>query len=160
MAAHEHAIEKYPDLHTLMVGDGPHRPWIQSAINLGIPQLHLTGERDPLDVYHAADLLVLPSEREGFSYVCAEALACGTPVLRTRTTGTSETIVPGVTGRSVPIDQESFVEAALEMLGDVVRLRSMRDACAAHARRELGFDRQVRQTLDMYGRLLTLRNSR
>jgi glycosyltransferase involved in cell wall biosynthesis len=156
LSAHENAMETLPDVHTLIVGDGPHREWLAGSIEMGVRQFHLLGERDPLQAYQAADLFVLPSEREGFSYVCAEALATGLPILRTRTTGTSETVVEGVTGRSVPIEQPAFEKAVIQMLGDPEGLMRMRPACSAFAHERLSFDLQVAKTLDLYRRLAKL----
>jgi len=42
--------------------------------------------------YRAADLLVSPSRKEGFGLVVAEAIACGTPVLATRSGGPEEIV--------------------------------------------------------------------
>jgi glycosyltransferase involved in cell wall biosynthesis len=150
--AHERATKSMPDLHTLIVGDGPHRASVQASIDRGASRLQLLGERDPLQTYQAADLFVLPSGREGFSYVCAEALATGLPVLRTRTTGTSETVIENLTGRSVPIDESAFVAGVIEMLTNAEGLIKMRPACVEHAR-TLTFDRQLRDTIALYGRL-------
>lgn len=44
------------------------------------------------DFYRATDLLVSPSRREGFGLAVAEAIACGTPVLATRSGGPDEII--------------------------------------------------------------------
>lgn len=46
------------------------------------------------DFYRAADLLVSPSRKEGFGLVVAEAIACGTPVLATRSGGPEEIVTP------------------------------------------------------------------
>src|SRR5207247_1714441 len=88
-------------------------------------RVFLLGHRDPLQSYRAADALLLPSIREGFSLVCAEAMSVGVPCLRTRTSGTSALIVENVTGRSVPIDHGAFVSESLEFLSNSQALRDM-----------------------------------
>ncbi|MFN4241779.1 MAG: glycosyltransferase family 4 protein [Tepidisphaerales bacterium] len=144
-----------PRLRLLLAGEGPDLPELQRRIlRDGLSErVHLLGHQPPLPVYQAADLLLLPSGREGFSLVCAEALATGLPVLRTRTAGTTETVVEGVTGESTPIDRSAFVRAALGLLADPQRLAAMRPAAAAHARAHLGFDRQFADTVALYRRL-------
>lgn len=146
-------------LRILLAGEGPDLPELQRRIlRDGLAErVQLLGHQPPLPVYQAADLLLLPSGREGFSLVCAEALATGLPVLRTRTAGTTETVVEGVTGESTPIDRDAFVRAALRLLADPARLAAMRPAAAAHARNHLTFDRQLANTLDLYDRLAVSR---
>lgn len=54
---------------------------------------HRSQTHDELaDFYRASDLLVSPSRKEGFGLVVAEAIACGTPVLATRSGGPEEII--------------------------------------------------------------------
>jgi UDP-glucose:(heptosyl)LPS alpha-1,3-glucosyltransferase len=98
--------------------------------------------------------MLLPSQREGFSYACAEAMCTGVPVLRTRTSGTKELIIEGKTGRSSPIDHDAFLTAAKEFLSNKSALQQMGIAAAAHIRRDFTFDRQLNQTLAMYDRLV------
>ena len=145
---------KVPDLHILIAGEGPQEDSLYGEIereNL-TRRVHLLGRRDPpLPVYRAADALLLPSLREGFSLVCAEALSVGVPVLRTRTAGTEELIVENVTGRSTAIDRESFVRGAAEFLAlPVDELRRMGAAGAAHVRRDFTFDVQLARTVALY----------
>lgn len=146
-----------PDPLLLVAGDGPNRPALEeriAAAGLG-ERVKLLGECDPLPVYQAADVLVLPSAREGFSYVCAEAMSCGVPVLRTRTAGTEEMIVENVTGRSCEIDRQAFITAAMEMLSlPRERLQEMGKAAAEHIRKNLRFDQQVASTVELYRRLV------
>jgi glycosyltransferase involved in cell wall biosynthesis len=114
----------------------------------------MLGHREALPVLQAADALLLPSAREGFSYSCAEAMCAGVPVLRTRTSGTKELIVEGVTGRSVEIDRAAFVREAMEFLADRPALRSMGTAAAQHIRRSFTFEHQLAQTLTLYQKLI------
>lgn len=142
-----------PPVRWLVVGDGPERAAIKQHVGIRNVEIQLLGERDPLTPYRAADLLVSSSWREGFGYAPAEALSTGLPVLRTRTSGTHETIIENVTGRSVPIDRDAFVAAAREMLAGpaaVAALAAMRPACAAHARAHLRFETQAARTLALY----------
>ena len=140
----------------LIAGDGPHRQRLMARIRHErlADRVRLLGEIDPLPVYHAADALLLASAREGFSYVCAEAMACGVPVLRTRTSGTTETVLEGITGRAVDIDHEAFVRSAVAFVAqDLDTLRRMGQAAAEHAAQQFGLDRQIQQTIDLYAEM-------
>ena len=147
------------DLHFILAGGGPNESALRHRIdseNLH-ERVHLLGhQRDPVPIYQATDLLLLPSAREGFSYVCAEAMSVGVPVLRTRTTGTSELIVEGITGRSVAIDHDAFLDAAVKMLADRASLPRMGAAAAARVRERFTFEKQLAATLDLYRRLARL----
>ncbi len=147
-----------PDLHILMAGEGPH----QRALDLRIAQeglndrVRILGYCNPLPVYQAADALLLPSIREGFALVCAEAASVGVPSLRTRTSGTSLLIKEDVTGRSVPIDHQTFLRAAESFLRDREALQRMGKAAATHVREHFGIQRQVDATLDLYRQMAKL----
>ncbi len=151
--------EKMSNLHVIMKGEGPREAELKYCIarQKVHSRVHLLGPRNPLDAYQAADALLLPSIREGFSIVCAEAMSVGLPVLRTRTAGTSEFIVEDVTGRSVAIDHAAFLAAAVEFLSlPNDKLRSMGAAASEHVRARYSFDQQLAQTLSLYE---TLRRS-
>jgi glycosyltransferase involved in cell wall biosynthesis len=150
---------QFPGAHFVLVGGGPDEPLLRDRIdaeNLH-DRVHLFGHRDDTPtVYSATDLLLLPSGREGFSLVCAEAMSMGVPVLRTRTSGVAETVVENVTGRSVPIDRDAFLDAAVEMLRDREALGRMGAAAARHVREHLTFERQLAHTVELYRRLAKL----
>ena len=84
-------------------------------------------------------------------------MSVGTPVLRTRTAGTSELIVENITGRSVAIDHDAFIRAAIEFLSlPIEQLHRMGTAGSEHVRTGFTFERQLEQTLALYRRLVTL----
>lgn len=155
----EASRERLPDVRFVLLGEGPHEAALRRRI--GSSQLHdrvtLLPRQDPLTLYQAADALLLPSVREGFSLVCAEAMSVGVPVFRTRTAGTAQLIREGFTGRSVSIDRESFIAGAIEFLADRDSLRRMGSEAAKHVRESFTFERQVDQTLDLYARLTDAR---
>jgi nucleoside-diphosphate-sugar epimerase/glycosyltransferase involved in cell wall biosynthesis len=68
---------------------------------------------NPEQFYAAADMLVLPSYREGFGSVVIEAAAMGIPTIGTRITGLVDAIVDGVTG--ILVDKQSSKQLAQKM---------------------------------------------
>jgi UDP-glucose:(heptosyl)LPS alpha-1,3-glucosyltransferase len=81
--------------------------------------------RDLVRVYAAADIFISPTIYDPFSNACLEALACGLPVITTRSNGFSEIIENGVHG--------SIVDHAGDLLAlrDAIRLWSDPSRCAA-----------------------------
>ena len=64
-----------------------------------------------------SDLMLLPSETESFGLVALEGMACGVPVVASRTGGLVELVEQNKTGQLHPVgDTEAMARAALEIL--------------------------------------------
>jgi glycosyltransferase involved in cell wall biosynthesis len=70
--------------------------------------------RDMGDVYRAADVFCLASQREGCPNVVREALACGVPVVATAVGGTQELIDGDYCGLLVPAQDAETLGRALD----------------------------------------------
>ena len=151
------AHRQWPNLHLIYAGAGSDRADLEVfAVREAIAdRVRFLGEVDPLPLYQAADLLLLPSEREGFSLVCAEAMSVGVPHVRTRTSGTSELTIENQTGVSVEIDRTAFIGATMRLLNQPEELRRMGQNGARLIREKFTFDRQVHETVALYRRLIS-----
>jgi glycosyltransferase involved in cell wall biosynthesis len=157
----ENSRDRLPNLKVIMVGEGPHEIALRRRVNQQKlnDRVVLLGHRDPKPIYHAADALLLPSSREGFSLVCAEAMSTGIPVFRTRTAGTDALVVENATGKSVAINHDAFVAGAIEFLSDIESLKRMGALAAKHVHTHFTFDRQLKDTIDLYRSLVTLQGT-
>jgi glycosyltransferase involved in cell wall biosynthesis len=102
-----------------------------------------------------ADLLVLPSYREGFGTVVIEAAAMGVPTIGTNIYGLSDAIVDGETGLLVPVCEIESLAAAINMLLHNSSLRLEMGANArARAERDFSNIRVSKLVIDDYVDLL------
>jgi glycosyltransferase involved in cell wall biosynthesis len=111
-----------PDLHVYLVGEGPDKPLIESAIqaNNAASYIHaLPGcAFDDVAVWMAAaDLVTLPSYMEGCPNVVLEALACGRSVVATNVGGIPE-ILSNECGCLVPPREPAMLAEALASVLD------------------------------------------
>lgn len=110
------------DVIFLMVGDGPLRGVLQQrASELGIAShvLFLGHRSDIRDLMEVMDVFVLPTKREGFGVVFAEAMAMGKATVGSLIGPVAEVVDNGVTGYLVPPDDvEGFAERVLGLLAD------------------------------------------
>jgi UDP-glucose:(heptosyl)LPS alpha-1,3-glucosyltransferase len=97
------ALCKDRKMRLLVAGRGNARLYKTRRLRLWRDEpLQFLGEvADMLRVYSAADIFVLPTIYDPFSNACLEALACGLPVITTRSNGFSEIIENGVHGSIV-----------------------------------------------------------
>jgi len=112
-----------PDTKLVLVGDGPERAAIAAAA--GSQRVVFLGALPPDRVaiaYRAADVLVLPSEREGWPNVVTEALASGLRVVATAVGGIPEILgdlaarSPGLAALAPPRDADAFAAALAGVL--------------------------------------------
>ncbi|CAL9593073.1 Alpha-maltose-1-phosphate synthase [Streptomyces sp. enrichment culture] len=105
---------------------------------------------------HAA-VFVCPSVYEPLGIVNLEAMACGTPVVASRTGGIPEVVEDGRTGVLVPVDDgfEAGLTRALDgLLGDPGTARRMGEAGRERAVRVFGWDAVARRTVRLYEEVL------
>jgi UDP-glucose:(heptosyl)LPS alpha-1,3-glucosyltransferase len=114
--------------HLRVIGRDKPAPYRTLAARLGLSDLiSFEGASHSIhEAYQAAGLLVFPSLYDPFANVCLEALACGLPVLTTRTNGSSEVITEGVDGYVVdgaPITLPDLLAAKIRVFCELPALR-------------------------------------
>lgn len=98
--------ERWADARLVLIGDGPERPKVEAlatALNVRSAVTFIGERADVPALLQASDVFILPSETESFGLAALEALACGVPVIATRTGGLPELVDDGVTGYLLPI---------------------------------------------------------
>lgn len=120
------------DVKFLIVGEGPLRHSLeQMAESIGLgPDLVFTGHRTDIpELMEAMDLFVLPTRREGFGVVFAEAMAMGKATVGSDIGPIAEVSEDGVTGYLAPADNpEAFAARALALLSDDAKRRTFGEA--------------------------------
>jgi teichuronic acid biosynthesis glycosyltransferase TuaC len=115
------ALSHLPGVDLAIVGDGPERGAIEERANrLGVADRvrllgHMTQARLP-QIYSAADLLLLPSSREGWPNVLLESMACGTPVVVSNIDGLAEIVAAPEAGHILAETTSETLAAAVRAL--------------------------------------------
>jgi N-acetyl-alpha-D-glucosaminyl L-malate synthase BshA len=138
----------------VMVGDGPERiDAEQEARHLGVhDRVFFLGKLESVaPLLASADLFLIPSQSESFGLSALEALATGVPVIGTHAGGLPEVVRDGETGALCAVgDVEGMAAAAIGLLTDDERWRTMSTRAAADARKRFSLDQVVRQYEDFY----------
>lgn len=104
-------LSKHQSAIAILIGEGPKKNELKKlAHDLGVQnRIFFLGQKQPTDMpfyFSAADVLMLPSEREGWANVLLEAMACGTPVISRAVDGACELVTTPEAGRLVDQDDD------------------------------------------------------
>jgi glycosyltransferase involved in cell wall biosynthesis len=148
--AFERLIVEGLDLYLLLVG--PFEPdgaaIIDSVSNISVKdRIKTVGFSNVPEKYMAvADMLCLPSYREGFGTVVIEAAAMGLPTVGTSIYGLSDAVVDGQTGFLVPVgDSASLANSIRSLITDDRLLMEM--SKSARERAQTIFDSKLYSSL-------------
>jgi glycosyltransferase involved in cell wall biosynthesis len=101
-------VEKFPEVHFLLAGEGPLEGKIRKEIRKYRLEKHLillgqiTNRERLADLYRNATIFVHPAHYEGLPTVLLEAMASGVPVISTGVSGAIDVIEDGSNGFLVP----------------------------------------------------------
>ena len=116
------ASKSRPDVHLVIVGDGPCRADLeQLTASLGLrDRVHFMGRRDDVDsIVRNADICAMSSDWEGMPLFALEAMAAAKPLVATRVGGMPEIVASGETGTLVPPrNPQALADAMTELLSD------------------------------------------
>ena len=106
------------------------------------------------DVMSLADIVVLPSYREGTPRSLLEAGALGKPIVATDVPGCREVVSDGFNGLLVPAkDASALASAILELLNNRALAQEMGANGRALVEEEFAVEKIVDQTIDVYSRM-------
>ncbi len=101
------------DCQLTIIGDGDDRAALEAlSSSLKLCNVHFMGKKTGIDLrayYRRADVLLLPSDKEGMSLVMLEALAAGLPIIASDVPGIKEHL----TGTSILVKKPSATTFAL-----------------------------------------------
>ncbi len=138
-------------VQAMLVGDGDERRMIEDLLRQhSLTNVSLVGVRrgaELVESYRWADVLVLPSDREGMPLVVLEAMACGLPVVATDVVGNRELV--GDIGILVPPNPTSLARV-LDQLAQDAHLRAELSTRGLAAARGHTLERQVQRLENIY----------
>ena len=148
-----------PAARLVIVGSGPLRRQLeQRAAHGGRGRIVFTGyvpERDKVDYYRLADVLLFPSALEGFGFTVAEAMACGVPVVASNRGSLPELVVDGEGGFLVAPDRPAdLVAATVRLVRDADLRARLGAANTERAQKRFRWERCAADTAAIYEEVL------
>lgn len=108
-----------PELHLLLLGDGPERGALGELVaQLGLEQRATFAgmQSNAINLHGLLDISVLPSRSEAFPNAVVEAMAAARPVIASDVGGVPEAVDDGRTGLLFPAEDDAALAAALDRL--------------------------------------------
>jgi glycosyltransferase involved in cell wall biosynthesis len=149
-----HTAQEVPDLHLLLVGDGPLRSEVAAQLNeAGLANRALLPglQRDVPRYLAAMDVFLLTSLWEGLPRVIPQAMAMQVPVVAHRVDGSAEAVLDGRTGYlCTPGNLEGLAGRCIQLLQNPGMRAEMGSAGREYALREFDLRQMIGQISGIY----------
>tara|TARA_Y100000991_G_scaffold214877_1_gene203686 strand:+ start:53 stop:1189 length:1137 start_codon:yes stop_codon:yes gene_type:complete len=123
-------ISKEIDAKLLLVGDGPERARLEQISrnsNFSKNIFFLGSLKSTKEVLNISDLFMLPSSKESFGLSALEAMACGVPIIASKSGGIPEVVSHGESGLLNSVgDTYQMIKNALKLLSNETLLKSFK----------------------------------
>lgn len=153
-------LDKHPDaLLTLAGGSGGvHQTRMEAELEALPPEVkgrvQLVGKvhyESLPELYNQSAVFVFPSRVEAFGLTCAEAMACGCPVVATSLASGPELVTDGVSGLLAdPREPKDLAEKVCRMLDDPAQARLFGIAARQKAEEHFNLKNLVEKNLEFY----------
>ncbi|HEY4303276.1 MAG TPA: glycosyltransferase [Gemmatimonadaceae bacterium] len=146
------ARQTAPDVHGLLVGDGPLRADVERTIReLNLEgAVHVAGYRTDADaLLAAATVAVLSSREEGMGSVLLDALVFGRPIAATRAGGIPEVVIDDC-GVLVPIENPAALGDAIARIANDSALADRLGAAGRARAESFSVERMTDRTIHVY----------
>ncbi|TRC98336.1 glycosyltransferase family 4 protein [Mesorhizobium sp. WSM4303] len=173
--AAEFILQRRPEVHFAMVGTGLMEKDLGATVRrAGLEsRIHMIGlAREPHRIYPALDLLLHTSRADAMPLTILEAMASGVPVVAIGVGGVPEIVATGETGVLVgttewpgivseyPGDWEGVALAAISLLSNPARLKSMSGASVRRAQACFDIQQSATLTSHIFRQLLGARTDK
>ena len=146
------------NLKLLLIGDGIDKQLLLNEIDLlriSANVIHVGYQSDPHPYYDIMDVLRVPSSREGFGLVAAEAMMHSLPVIASKVGGLKDIILDEETGFLVPPFSPKEIAHKIQILMQYPELRKkMGEKGNIRALENYSADRYVKEVEILYLKLL------
>jgi glycosyltransferase involved in cell wall biosynthesis len=160
------ARQTLPDLHLIVVGEGPERAQLEAqsaALGLG-DAITFTGyvpQAETPPWYRSGDVFALPSDFDNSPNVVLEAMATGLPIVATDVGGLRHFVTPGRNGELVPKrDAAAMADALVALMRAIPHARAIGAANRDEVVSRFSWSASARQLRDVYQRVLSSRERR
>jgi glycosyltransferase involved in cell wall biosynthesis len=155
-ACRELAARRIP-ARLFVAGDGDMLPELKTlGERLGVSDriCWLGNVAEPKTLLQASDIFLLASVGEAFGLVLAEAMACGVPIVGSRSGSLTEVVEEEQTGLlAPPQDATAFADSIEHLARDRWLRHEMGQRAVERVRRNFTVDGDVEKTLDVYAHL-------
>ncbi len=151
-----HLYSTFPNLHLLLIGDGPLRGDLEYQLKQSKIPHTLTGYLpQAYEALPAMDLFALPSVSEGMGLVLLEAMQAGIPIVASSVGGIPEVVRAGIDGLLVPPgDVAGFGDACSKIIDNPNLAKSLISS-GLNRWTKFSIASMVRETEQVYIRILT-----
>ena len=140
-----------PEVELVFAGDGPLKNKLKGK------NVRVTGfiaEKDKPAIYHQADVVILPSVKEGFGMTLIEAGAGGLPVVGNNSWSIPEIIQDGVTGfLAEPGNEDNWAEKLIQLIKSEPLRRKMGEAGRRQALGKFTWERNFKVHLQVFEKM-------